>query len=51
VLLTKLDQDDQIKEDEMSGACSMHGKNQKCLQNFGQNTLEMLNGFSRNLIL
>jgi len=24
-----------IKEDEMGGACSMHGREQECLQGFG----------------
>jgi hypothetical protein len=26
---------DQVKEDEMGGACSMHGRCEKCIQNFG----------------
>jgi len=29
---------DQIKEDEMGGACSTHGKNEKCIQYFGRKT-------------
>jgi len=27
-----------IKEDEMSVACSMHGRDEKCIQNFDQKT-------------
>jgi len=26
----------QVKEDEMGGACSTHEKDEKCVQNFGQ---------------
>jgi len=29
---------DQIKEDNMGGVYSMHGKDEKCIQNFGQKT-------------
>jgi hypothetical protein len=29
---------DQIKEDEMGGACSMYGKVEKWVQNFDQKT-------------
>jgi len=31
--------DDQIKEDEMDRACSMRGRDEKCIQNFSQETL------------
>jgi len=31
-------QGDQIKEDEMGGACSMHGRHEKFIQNFGWKT-------------
>jgi hypothetical protein len=29
---------DEIKEDEMNSACSMHGKDGKCIQYFGWKT-------------
>jgi len=29
---------DQVKGDEMGGACSMHGWSVRCIQNFGQKT-------------
>jgi hypothetical protein len=28
----------QIKEDEMGGSCTMHGGDEKCIQNFGRKT-------------
>jgi hypothetical protein len=31
VIFTKYDWDDQIKENDMNGACSMHGRNEKCI--------------------
>jgi len=30
--------EDYIKEDEMDGLCSMHGRNEKCMQNFSLET-------------
>jgi hypothetical protein len=32
--------DDQIKEDEMGGACGTHGGEEKCLKEFGGESLE-----------
>jgi hypothetical protein len=29
---------DQVKEDEMGVTCGAHGKDEKCVQNFGQST-------------
>jgi len=28
----------QVKEDEMGGVCSTHGRDKKCMQDFGQKT-------------
>jgi hypothetical protein len=30
--------DDQIYDDEVGGACSMHGRDEKCIKNFGSKT-------------
>jgi len=27
-----------VKQDEIGGTCSKHGRNEKCIQNFGQRT-------------
>jgi hypothetical protein len=35
-LLTKYYQGDQIKEDEVGGACSAHEGDENCFQNFGR---------------
>jgi len=35
---TTYDSDYQIKEDEMGGACSKHGRDEKCVKYFGQET-------------
>jgi hypothetical protein len=35
VLLTKYNQNDKIKDYEMSMACSMHGGEEECIQDFG----------------
>jgi hypothetical protein len=32
--------DDQLKEDEMGGACGTHGREEKCLKEFGGESLE-----------
>jgi hypothetical protein len=29
---------DQVKEDEIAGACNTHGRDEKCTQNFSQKT-------------
>jgi hypothetical protein len=29
----------QIKDDEMDDTCNMHGRDEKCIQNFGQKNL------------
>jgi hypothetical protein len=34
--LTECYKDDQIKVNEMGGACCTRGKDEKCTQNFGQ---------------
>jgi hypothetical protein len=34
-ILTVIYWDDQVNEDEMRWACSVHGKDEKCVQNFG----------------
>jgi hypothetical protein len=31
-------EDDKMKEDEMGGTCSTHGRSEKCLQSFCQKT-------------
>ena len=38
ISLAKLCSGDQIKEDEMGGACRMYGEEVKCIQNFGGET-------------
>jgi len=38
VLFTKYSSGDQIKKNEMGGACSMYGGGQKCTQGFGGET-------------
>jgi hypothetical protein len=35
VSFTKYYQGDQIKEDDMGRPCSTHGRDEKCIQNFG----------------
>jgi hypothetical protein len=35
LLLIKHYSGDQIKEDEMGGACDMHGREEKCIQDVG----------------
>jgi hypothetical protein len=36
LLDTKYNQGDQIKENEMDGACSTHARDDKCLQSFSR---------------
>jgi hypothetical protein len=36
---TKYYQVDEIKEDDIDGACNMHGRYEKCIQNFGRRKL------------
>lgn len=38
VLFTRYCQSDKVKEDAMSGACSMHGEAENYVQNFSQQT-------------
>jgi hypothetical protein len=38
VLFAKYYWGDQMKEGEMEEACSLPGRNEKCMQNFGQKT-------------
>ena len=36
VFLSKYNSGDQIKEDEMGGACGTYGGDEKCIQGFGE---------------
>ena len=38
VLLTKYYSGDQVKKNEMGGACSMYGGEERCVQDFGVET-------------
>jgi len=35
---TKYCYDNEIKEDKLGGACGTHGRDEKCIQNFGKKT-------------
>ena len=38
VFLTKYNSGDQVEKNEMSGACSMYGEEERCIQGFGRKT-------------
>ena len=38
VLLTKYCSGDKIKKNEMDGACSMHGGEERCIEGLGEET-------------
>jgi hypothetical protein len=38
VALTKYPSSDQIKNNEMGGACGMYGRQERCIQGFGEET-------------
>jgi hypothetical protein len=36
ICITKCDQNNQVKKDELGGPCNIHGRNENCIHKFGR---------------